>query len=82
MISILFQSAGGRWLDASAFPSVRLKKPGEKPRSHPRLPPAGGSVGRNEVEDGGGRGFCFARNSAQPKGKIPGWSRCGRGWPG
>src|SRR5271165_6846036 len=49
------------------------EKPGE-PRQHPR----GTSGPERQAEDGGGRRFCRARNSAmRPKGKIVERSRCG-----
>ena len=59
IVEILLSCAVGRWPIASSCPSVRLKeaRPGR---------PAPGAKRRAEAsaEDGGGRRFCFARNSA------------------
>src|SRR5208282_882711 len=56
-----FSCAGGRWPIASAFPSVRHKKPGLG-GLHPK--------GRSPAEDGEGRRICLARNSALAEGEI------------
>src|SRR5208283_1712195 len=71
--AIVFMSSILLSVSPRAFGSCRrslgvrlMKKPGE-PRQHPR----GTSGPERQAEDGGGRRFCRARNSAvRPKGKI------------